>query len=104
MKLLAFAGRRTSSLAVALVLSTRTYSAYTQTTTSNFQVTITAPTNGSSFTAPVNIPIDAVTFDTNSDVASVSFVAWPAGPGPGPQFVIDLGTVSNGVPVGGAGS
>src|ERR1700722_12125596 len=107
MKLLAFAGRRTSSWAVALMLSTGTYSAYTQNTTSNFQVTITAPTNGSSFTAPNNIQIDAVTYDTN-DNAYVGILAAPYRPSPiplpEPPFAILVGVVSNGVPLGPPGS
>jgi hypothetical protein len=93
-----------SSWAGALLLLTGAYSAYTQPSTANFQVTITAPTNGSSFTAPTNVQIDAVTFDTNDDVAYVVFVAMPGGSGPLPMYAINLGTVSNSVPVGGSGS
>jgi len=92
-----------SSWAGALMLLTGTYSAYTQPFIGNIQITITAPTNGSSFTAPTNVQIDAVTFDTNDDVAYVVFLAAPGGNGPVPLYVINLGTVSNGVPVGGSG-
>ncbi|MGA2541252.1 MAG: Ig-like domain-containing protein [Verrucomicrobiota bacterium] len=93
-------GRRLSLWAGALLLLTGGYSACSQTSDSNFQVAITLPTNGASFAAPVNIQIDALTFDTADDVASVSFTATPYGPGPIPMFVLYLGTVSNGVAAG----
>jgi hypothetical protein len=104
MKNNSLAGLRMSSWASVLLLLAGAYSAYTQTAGTNFQVTITAPANGSLFTVPTNLPIEAVTFDTNDDVAYVTFLARPAGWGILPMYVINLGTVSNGVPTGPPGS
>ncbi|HEV7926406.1 MAG TPA: Ig-like domain-containing protein, partial [Verrucomicrobiae bacterium] len=61
-------------------------------------VTITQPSNGSSFTLPANIQIDATTTDTNGTVASVAFLAAASFPHPEPEYVLLLGVVSNGVP------
>jgi hypothetical protein len=105
MKRLELAGRRMSSWTGALLLMTGTYSAFTQPFIPNIQITITAPTNDSSFTAPTNVQIDAVTVDTNNnDIAYVVFTASRGGHGVRPLYEIVLGTVSNGVPTGGPGS
>src|SRR5580693_4586477 len=105
MKLLALAGRRMAFWTGALALLTGTISAYTQQTYPNIQISITSPTNDSSFTAPTNIEIDAVTVDTNAnDIAYVQFSATPGGHGIRPLYVINLGKISNGVPTGPPGS
>lgn len=104
MKLLSLAGRRISLLAGVFSILTGAYSACAQTSptnsTTNFQVSITLPTNGSSFTAPASVQIDALTFDVADDVAYVVFEAAPGGGGVQPLYILDLGTVSNGVPDG----
>jgi hypothetical protein len=87
-------------LAGALSLLTGAYFASAQTSTTNFQVTITLPTNGSSFTAPTNVLINALTVDTADDVAYVVFEAGLGGGGVKPDYLIDLGAVSNGVATG----
>jgi hypothetical protein len=58
-------------------------------------VMITQPTNGSTFIAPTNVQFDVSVYDPAEDVASVSFVAKPAGSGVLPDYVIYLGSVSN---------
>jgi hypothetical protein len=100
MKLLSLASRRISVLAGGLWLLTATSSLFSQTSSSNFLVTITLPINGSSFTAPATVQIDALTFDTADDVAAVEFMALPAGGGVTPMYALNLGTVSNGVSTG----
>jgi hypothetical protein len=87
-------------LAGALLLVIGAYSASTQTAGPNFPVTITVPANGSSFTAPANIQIDAVTFDPDDDVVAVAFIAMPWGYPVTPLYALYLGSVSNGVAVG----
>jgi hypothetical protein len=87
-------------LAGALLLWAGAYSAFAQTATTNFQVAITLPTNGSTFTPPASVQINAVTFDTADDVAEVFFTAGLGGSGVTPPIELLLGTVSNGVPVG----
>src|SRR5580692_902459 len=105
MKLLALAGRRMVSWSGALALLTGAISAYTQQTNPSIQISITSPTNDSSFTAPTNIEIDAVTVDTNANnIAYVAFTAHKNGHGIMPDYEILLGKVTNGVPTGGPGS
>ncbi len=105
MKLLALAGRRMVSWTGALALLTGAISAYTQQTYPNIQISIASPTNDSSFTAPTNIEIDAMTVDTNAnDIVYVQFTATRGGHGIRPLYVINLGKISNGVPTGGPGS
>jgi hypothetical protein len=58
-------------------------------------VLITEPTNASTFFAPTNVQFTVSVFDPAVDVASVSFVATPAGRGILPPYVIVLGVVSN---------
>ncbi len=82
------------------MLLTGAISAYTQTSLPKIQITITEPTNGALFTAPTNIQIDAVTTDTNGQVAGVVFTAQPWGRIVEPMYVINLGTVTNGAPAG----
>jgi len=101
MKNLSFA-RRMGFWAGAGLLLAGAYAACAQPSISNFSVTITQPTNGSTFTAPANVQIDALTFDTADDVAEVAFTAASARGMMPPIFL--LGSVSNGVPVGPSGS
>ncbi len=89
--------RRMGLLAGAWLLWAGVYAASAQTSTTNFQVAITLPTNGSSFTPPASVRIDAVTFDTADDVAEVVFTAAPRY-GEMPPILL-LGTVSNGIAV-----
>ncbi|HEY3854907.1 MAG TPA: Ig-like domain-containing protein [Verrucomicrobiae bacterium] len=60
-------------------------------------VTITQPTNGSTYLAPADILISAAVNDPNAatDIASVVFSAAPAGGGVHTPFIIILGTVTN---------
>jgi hypothetical protein len=97
MKLLSLLERRISLVAGALWLLAGAYFASAQTSTTNFQVAITLPTNGSSFAVPASVLIDAATFDIADDVAYVVFEAGPGGGGVKPDYILDLGTVSNGV-------
>jgi hypothetical protein len=96
--------RRMGLWAGALLLWAGADAAFAQTPNTNFQVAMTLPTNGSSFTPPASVQMDALTFDTADDVAKVVFMAAPVGGGVAPPIVLDLGTVSNGVPVGATGS
>jgi hypothetical protein len=91
------AGRRGLLTGVLLFLA-GAYSAFTQTDNSNPQITITAPVNGSTFTAPTNVQIVALTIDPVGDVAAVEFLASPGGGGVKPLYVLNLGTVSNSLP------
>jgi hypothetical protein len=56
-------------------------------------VTITSPSNGSTFLAPTNVQFGAAVDNPGfNHVATVSFTATPAGPGIHPPYVILLGT------------
>ncbi len=91
-----------SLLAGVSSLLTGAFSAYTQTSYTNFTVTITSPTNGSAFKTPASVQIVARTFDTSNDVAEVVFTASPPG-GLLPPILL-LGTVTNPAPLGMPGS
>jgi hypothetical protein len=94
----------------ALLVLTGAFSAFTQTSTTNFQVTVIAPPDGSTFVTPTNIEILASVFDASNDVAYVEFSAlWrplPVAGEPMPMIIvlIPLGTVSNSLPTGQPGS
>jgi hypothetical protein len=97
MKLLSLAARRMSLWAGALLLLTGAYSSFAQTSGSNFNVNITFPSYGQGFIVPGNIEIQALTQDTANDVAYVVFTAMSQSIGLSPSYVVNLGTVSNGV-------
>ena len=58
-------------------------------------VQITEPTNGSVIAGPTNVQFTVSVNNPGQDVADLTFTAAPYGPGPLPDFVILLGTVSN---------
>ena len=89
MKQFSLAPRRMGLLAGVMLSLAGAHSALAQISNTNFQVTITAPTNGSSLTAPANVLIEALTFNAEDDVASVQFF----------DGANSLGVVSNGVVV-----
>jgi hypothetical protein len=99
MKIRSLAGRWMGFLTGASVFLAGAFSACSQITNSNIQITITAPTNGSVFMVPTNIVIDALVHDPSNKVAAVAFTAALGGGGVTPPLGIFLGAVTNGVPV-----
>jgi hypothetical protein len=95
MKLFSVTRWQTRLIASALLLFAGSSPALAQTSNSNSRVTVTLPTNGSSFTTPASVEIKASVSNPPVGLAAMTFFATPVG-GPIP-LTSRLGTVSNGI-------